>query len=200
MAESSRKYENGKIYCIRNWVDDDIYVGSTTQALSKRFQKHRENFQTKGKEHFKLYSKMSTIGLEHFYIELIEECPNSSIEQMRAKEGEWIRQIGTLNGRIENRSRKQHYEENKEQILEKHRQYHQMDKEKRNAKNRECDEKHKERLAEMRKRKIDCDCGITYSHGNRLRHFNSKHHQNFLNNNINVSSQEEKQQQEKQQK
>ena len=123
MAESCRKYENGNIYCIRNWVDDDIYVGRTTQALSKRFQKHRENFQTKGKEHFKLYSKMSTIGLEHFYIELIEECPSSSIEQMRAKEGEWIRQIGTLNGRIENRSRKQHYEENKEQILEKHRQY-----------------------------------------------------------------------------
>jgi hypothetical protein len=26
MGESSRKYENGKIYCIRNTIDDDVYV------------------------------------------------------------------------------------------------------------------------------------------------------------------------------
>ena len=34
MGESSRKYENGKVYCTRNNIDDDIYVGHTTQALS----------------------------------------------------------------------------------------------------------------------------------------------------------------------
>ena len=40
---------------------------------------------------------------------------------------------------------------------------------------------------------------MVYSYGNRLRHFNSKHHKNFiLNNNIdNVWLQEEEQQQEK---
>ena len=60
MAESSRKYENGKIYCIRNWVDDDIYVGSTTQALSKRFQKHKDILTTFKKDR-KLYSKMNEL-------------------------------------------------------------------------------------------------------------------------------------------
>ena len=30
MGESSRNYENGKIYCIRNCINDEIYVGSTT--------------------------------------------------------------------------------------------------------------------------------------------------------------------------
>ena len=32
--------------------------------------------------------------------------------------------------------------------------------------------------------KCQCECGVVYSYGNRLRHFNSKHHKNFLNNNI----------------
>ena len=43
----SRDYTNGKIYCIRNNVDDDIYIGSTTQALSKRMAKHRSNINSK---------------------------------------------------------------------------------------------------------------------------------------------------------
>ena len=39
-----RNYQNGKIYCIRNTIDDDVYVGSTTQALSQRMEKHRSDF------------------------------------------------------------------------------------------------------------------------------------------------------------
>ena len=34
-------YRNGKIYCIINTVDDDIYVGSTTQLLTERMCLHR---------------------------------------------------------------------------------------------------------------------------------------------------------------
>ena len=35
------KYNDGKIYAIRNDITDDIYIGSTTMALSKRMVKHR---------------------------------------------------------------------------------------------------------------------------------------------------------------
>ena len=34
-------YNNGTIYCIRNTVDDEIYVGSTTQPLCKIMAGHR---------------------------------------------------------------------------------------------------------------------------------------------------------------
>ena len=37
----SNIYENAKIYLIGNTLDDDIYVGSATQPLSKRMVKHR---------------------------------------------------------------------------------------------------------------------------------------------------------------
>ena len=43
MAQNSKDYKNGKIYCIRNNINDDIYVGSTTQPLSKRMALHRQD-------------------------------------------------------------------------------------------------------------------------------------------------------------
>ena len=40
---------------------------------------------------------MRDLGSDTFYIELLEECPVENIEQLRKKEGEYIRQLGTLN-------------------------------------------------------------------------------------------------------
>ena len=44
---------------------------------------------------------MKEIGVEHFYIELIKEAPCENIEQLRAIEGQYIRELGTLNQRVE---------------------------------------------------------------------------------------------------
>ena len=77
-------YQNGKIYCIRNTIDDDIYVGSTTQLLSERMCLHRSK--VKANLHHKLYLKMYKFGLDKFYIELIENCPCSSKEELRKSE------------------------------------------------------------------------------------------------------------------
>ena len=68
MAQNSKDYKNGKIYCIRNTIDDNIYVGSTTQALSKRMARHRQHAKCKDSNHFAFYSKVNEIGIEHFYI------------------------------------------------------------------------------------------------------------------------------------
>ena len=51
-------YKNGKIYQILNTIDDDCYVGSTTQPLSKRMAYHRKAVNSKQKGHQKLYTKM----------------------------------------------------------------------------------------------------------------------------------------------
>ena len=34
-------YKKGKIYQIKNTIDDDIYVGSTIAPLNKRMTKHK---------------------------------------------------------------------------------------------------------------------------------------------------------------
>jgi predicted GIY-YIG superfamily endonuclease len=37
-------YKNGKIYAIRSHQTDEIYIGSTTQSLSKRFSNHKSKY------------------------------------------------------------------------------------------------------------------------------------------------------------
>ena len=90
-------YSKAKIYKILNDVDDDVYVGSTCQPLSVRMAGHRCY---SGTSPLKLYHKMRDIGVHHFYIELIEETPCENKEQLRAREGEYIRKYGTLNIQI----------------------------------------------------------------------------------------------------
>ena len=199
MVESSRKYENGKIYCIRNWVDDDIYVGSTTQALSKRMEKHRSDAKRGVKGKGKLYQIMNERGIENFYIELIECHKCNTKEELFKKEGEWIRKMGTLNGQIQGRTpeqyrkdiveQKQEYdkqrrEDKREEISEQQKLKYENNKEHYKQKSSDNYYKKKEEIRAKMNVKCHCDCGITYSYGNRLRHLNSKHHQNFLNNNI----------------
>lgn len=130
---ASKDYKNGKIYCIRNTVDDDIYVGSTCQPLSKRIAKHREDMTNRVKKHRLLYTKMTDMGVDKFYIELIEECPCDNLEQLRRREGHFIKEMGTLNCLIAGRTKrdwtlenlehvkaiqKERYENNKDKILE----------------------------------------------------------------------------------
>ena len=90
------EYKNSKIYCVRNSIDDDIYVGSTTQPLSKRMAAHRVNAESYTTKHIAVYAKMNDLGVDAFYIELIEECPCDNLEQLLRTEGTYIRQIGTL--------------------------------------------------------------------------------------------------------
>ena len=46
--------------------------------------------------HFLINKQMKASGFEHFCIELLESYPCSNVEELRAKEGEHIRRIGTL--------------------------------------------------------------------------------------------------------
>ena len=96
------KYSNGKIYSVRNIIDDDVYIGSTCSSLSQRMVKHRSDSK---RLKMRLYDKMQEIGVDNFYIELVEEHPCDNIEQLRRREGELIRLMGTLNKRIDGRTK-----------------------------------------------------------------------------------------------
>ena len=115
------------VYCIRNYNDSDVYVGSTCQPLSKRMADHRIAMNSKRKRDFNmnLYVKMREYGAHNFYIELLEEYPCNNLEQLKAKEGEYIRAIATLNSRIAGRNTKDYHNENKSQIREQQKRYKQ---------------------------------------------------------------------------
>jgi predicted GIY-YIG superfamily endonuclease len=65
MTTNNMTCKNGKIYCIRDTVDDDIYVGSTTQMLCKRMVHHRSDMHRHIQ--MKLYTNMRELAVEYLY-------------------------------------------------------------------------------------------------------------------------------------
>ncbi len=96
---SYNKYNNGKIYTIRCYEDKNlIYVGSTCQPLYKRWGDHKRTARNKDySSKSLLYNKMAEIGIDKFYIELYENYKCKSKEELNHREGQIIREIGTLN-------------------------------------------------------------------------------------------------------
>ena len=80
---------------------------------------------------------MSEIGQDKFRIELIEEYPCSSKQDLRTKEAEWILKEGTLNRAIPGRTQKQRYEDNKDKLCEKQRMRSKLKKEEISEKKKE---------------------------------------------------------------
>ena len=200
---SNKSYSNGKIYIIRNYVDNDTYIGSSCQALCKRMENHRSDKNRKNKKHFKIYEKMNELGFDNFYIELVEEYPCENVEQLRRREGELIRQFKpTLNKEIAGRTinewrednkgyTKNYYQNNKQKLLEQVKQYNEKNKDIISERKKKHYQANKERFAEERKETMTCECGMSFTKQHRARHIKSQHHQKFLNNNINNVSQQE---------
>ncbi len=99
----SEKYLRGKIYTIRCTSDNSlIYVGSTIETLSQRFSRHHShcyNVKERG-YNMLLYKTIRTKEWDDFYIELYENYSCKSKEELNKREGEIIRQIGTMNVKI----------------------------------------------------------------------------------------------------
>ena len=128
----SDKYKNGKIYTIRYKNDDSlIYVGSTIQPWFKRWYGHkcRVNNEKSKEYNFFLYQKMRKTNIEDWYIELYEEFSCENKEQLNKREGQIIREIGTLNKKIAGRTKKEYIEDNKDKIKEYKKEYRQNNKE-----------------------------------------------------------------------
>ena len=109
-------YKNGKIYTIRSYQTDDIYVGSTLQTLTKRLSKHKDSFKNwnNGKYHY--VSSFELIKYDDVYIELIELFPCSSKMELNRREGQLIRSMDCLNRRIAGRTDKEWCDDNKDKI------------------------------------------------------------------------------------
>ena len=92
------EYNNGQIYQLLNHINDDTYVGSSTQPLYKRLFQHQHESRRRD---CRIHKIMREIGDDKFYIELIETFPCNTREELRAREGHYIRERGTFNGKIE---------------------------------------------------------------------------------------------------
>ena len=175
---ASKDYKNGRIYCIRNNIDDEVYVGSTCQPISKRMAAHR-SYRNRNKNQ-KVHKHMNDLGVENFYIELLEEFPCENKEQLRKREGYHIRDIGTLNTHIAGRSKGEYYIDNKEHAALKGYEYRERKRPAIIAQKAKYWNQNKDEANEERRIKITCGCGTCCCKGAQTRHERSNKHKEWL--------------------
>ena len=192
MTEVFNKYRNGKIYKVFNTIDDSIYIGSTVQSLSHRMIKHKDDVKSNKEYQTTICKLMKQLGVEHFYIELVESYPCDSKEELNAREGFWIKQLATVNKQITGRSRKEHYQDNKIQIQEKSKEYRKQykidNKETILARNKEYYQRTKEhkqeyqkseKVKEWKSTKVECPCGGSYTNCHKAAHLKCAKHKAY---------------------
>ena len=184
-------YQEGKIY---NTVNDEIYIGSTTRKLSERMADHRKCVNTEAKQHYLLYKTFRDHGVENFFIELIEKCPCNDKDELRRKEGEYIRELNPLfnkniPGRPKKEYQKEYRENNKDYIKQLKHQYRENNQDKilqyRENNREHINQTHKKHYEEVGKQPIECECGCNTTRKNLTRHKQSKKHNKLMNDKLN---------------
>ena len=162
-------YKNGKIYTIRSFETDKYYIGSTTQSLSKRLSKHKNDYKVYLNGKFNNITSFEIIKYDDCYIELLEAYPCKSKDELTKREGELIRlhKNDIVNKRIEQRTKKQYQQDNKEKIAEHKKQYRQDNKDK---------------IKARKSQRCICECGLEINYDHKSRHIKTKLHQSYMNN------------------
>lgn len=189
-TKKQMSYQNGKIYVIRSHQTNNVYIGSTTQPLSKRFALHLRHFKS---QHIYLTS-FEIIKYGDAYIELLEDCPCDTKEQLLRKEGELIRATeNCVNKVISGRTMQEYYIDHKESIIEKNKTYYannrnaiiEQKKQYYSDNKDEIGEKHKNYYIQNKDKivaKNSCECGGHYMYSNKSNHLKSIRHNEYINN------------------
>jgi len=79
-------YQNSRIFCIRSHQTDDIFIGSTVSALSTRLSGYRKDYRYNTSYIPNILRNI--LNYNDAYIELIEDYPCNSKEQLNRRENE----------------------------------------------------------------------------------------------------------------
>lgn len=116
-------YSKGKIYRICAPGCEQVYIGSTTREIRRRFQIHKSAFRHYTDER-KYYSSFEILKHDGAKIELIEDFPCSSRRELERREGEIIKATqNVINRNLAGRTKEQYQFDMKEHISQKNREY-----------------------------------------------------------------------------
>jgi hypothetical protein len=147
-------YSKAKIYKIIDNTNGNIYIGSTTQALSKRLAKHRDNYKSYKNETSDYMTSFEIIKNNNYLIVLLEECPCENREQLHKIERKHIDENPCINKNIPTRTVKEYGIKYRAE--------------------------NSERIKQLKSLKYVCPCKKEYTSSHKLRHERTQFHQNFL--------------------
>jgi hypothetical protein len=193
-------YGNSCIYkiCCKDTTIKDIYVGSTTN-FSRRKYNHKMSCNKEGNKayNYHVYQFIRQNGGFKNW-DMVEICKFSceNKRELCKEERRHLELFGaTLNKVIPTRTKKEYYEDNKEQkleyskeyyeenkeiIAEKMKQYHIDNKEKILKKKKQYREDNKEKLL----KKIQCECGSVHNKLSKAIHLKTNKHLKYINEQI----------------
>ena len=187
------KYENACVYkiCCKDPDIKDVYIGSTCNLIRRRAcHKKCCNNENNEKYNLKVYKFIRDHGgWDNWIVLKIKDTPVDNVDELRLREREEFEKIGaTLNMCYPQRSYKEYYEENREHIIQKkkeynnlqevkqrHREYYQENKQEIRHKKKEYYQENKQEINEKRREKVACEiCGSVVTKIHLTRHKNSK--------------------------
>ena len=145
-------YSKGKIYTIRSRSCDLVYIGSTTQSLPDRLSGHYRSLKC-----FKNGKKFSCASFQILergdaYIELFEDYPCNSKNELLRYEGQCQRKYKCVNNNIAGRTQAEYREDNKDKISEYIKKYRKENKEKIKEQLKKYQQENKEKIKEQKKK------------------------------------------------
>lgn len=141
-------YSKSKIYKIYSYENDDVYYGSTVDTLSRRMTGHRTHYKMYKEGKMNYLTSFKILELTSCKIELVENYPCNSKEELLQREGFYIRNNDCVNKIIAGRTKKEYYETNIDKIKiyqkEVNKEYHEQNKDKIKEQKKEYYEENKE--------------------------------------------------------
>ena len=162
----NNKFKNGKIYIIYSLISSKVYFGSTTRTINKRFKEHISYYngykQGKNKYCNSTCDMFDDLDVNNCNIKLIKNYPCDSRKALEKEEGKFIvSSKNCYNKYVAGRTDKEYRAENAE-------------------KNKQYKKTYRENNENTLKQKINCECGGKYTYENKLRHFRTAKHFNYL--------------------
>ena len=150
-------YSKGKIYRIVG--GDGVYIGSTTRDLNTRFIEHKHDFKRKAR--VTSCHLFASNGIDNCGIELIEDYPCASNNELKQREAEIIKNTPCVNKQVPGQTAREWYFAKPIEVRQE-----------------------MERIGAERRRarvvKTDCECGGQYTTSNKKKHCRTNKHMLYL--------------------
>ena len=176
----NNKYASSKIYKVVDNAYTMCYYGSTTQPLSRRMGKHRMHYKLFGEGNFSrltVFDIFDAHGVDNCKIELVEECPCESKEQLNQREGFHVRNNVCVNKNISGRTLAEWLEDTRDHRMQMARSWQAANPEKVQEADKKYRSNHLQKIKDRASEKVVCDvCGATYVRPHFARHKLSKKH------------------------
>ena len=160
------------IYTIRSYQTDLIYIGSTTQSISRRMTGHRRDYKLWLDKKKNYITSCEILKYEDCYIELLQEVEVESKLELYRIEGENIRKHNCVNKCIAGRTDREWKQDNAKKITEYHTNYRQDNI----VKIAEYRQNNAVKHSEQASKPYTCECDSIVRIGDKARHCKSLKH------------------------